>query len=85
MAVICPCCRKQYDITLFQFGKALKCDCGHIIDLTRYYPPTQRFKLTRKIDARRYRLTKPKPFIKADRKVKRGRRYDSRLDRRGGR
>lgn len=28
MAVICPRCRRQYDVTLFQFGRGVKCDCG---------------------------------------------------------
>lgn len=32
MAIICPKCRSQYDITLFEFGKTLKCDCGYVID-----------------------------------------------------
>ncbi len=31
MAIICPKCKSQYDITLFQFGRTLKCDCGYII------------------------------------------------------
>jgi len=28
MAVICPKCGRQYDVTLFQFGLGVKCDCG---------------------------------------------------------
>jgi len=28
MAVICPNCQKQYDVTLFQFGQGITCDCG---------------------------------------------------------
>jgi hypothetical protein len=28
MAVTCPECGRQYDITLFQFGSAVDCDCG---------------------------------------------------------
>lgn len=28
MAVTCPRCLAQYDITLFEFGRKLKCDCG---------------------------------------------------------
>lgn len=32
MAIICPNCGKQYDVTLFQFGKPLRCDCGRLID-----------------------------------------------------
>ena len=64
MAVICPGCQKQYDITLFQFGRTLKCECGHIIDLTRYYPPTKRIKPTKKIDARRYKMIMPKLLLR---------------------
>ncbi|MBC8456423.1 MAG: hypothetical protein H8D67_00315 [Deltaproteobacteria bacterium] len=32
MAVQCPKCGKQYDITLFQFGKKITCDCGEVVD-----------------------------------------------------
>jgi hypothetical protein len=32
MAIICPKCKSQYDITLFEFGGTLKCDCGYVID-----------------------------------------------------
>lgn len=28
MAVICPKCQRQYDVTLFQFGRSVRCDCG---------------------------------------------------------
>ncbi len=28
MAILCPKCKKQYDVTLFQFGKGVVCDCG---------------------------------------------------------
>jgi dsDNA-specific endonuclease/ATPase MutS2 len=28
VAVICPSCHRQYDVTLFQFGQAVVCDCG---------------------------------------------------------
>jgi hypothetical protein len=32
MAIICPKCKSQYDITLFEFGRTLKCDCGYVIN-----------------------------------------------------
>ena len=32
MAVICPKCQRQYDVTLFQFGRGLVCDCGTLVD-----------------------------------------------------
>ena len=31
MAVICPTCHRQYDVTLFQFGQTVACDCGTTI------------------------------------------------------
>ncbi len=35
MAIICPKCKRQYDITLFQFGRTIKCDCGYVINLNK--------------------------------------------------
>lgn len=32
LAVTCPNCGKQYDSTLFQFGRKVPCDCGAVID-----------------------------------------------------
>ena len=32
MAVLCPNCGKQYDVTLFQFGRGIVCDCGALVD-----------------------------------------------------
>jgi hypothetical protein len=31
MAVYCPECGRQYDITLFPFGQTVVCDCGAIV------------------------------------------------------
>jgi len=28
MAIICKRCGRQYDVTLFQFGRTIRCDCG---------------------------------------------------------
>ena len=28
MAILCPRCGRQYDVTLFQFGAGVDCDCG---------------------------------------------------------
>jgi len=36
MAIICPKCKSQYDITLFEFGRTLKCDCGYIINPNKF-------------------------------------------------
>lgn len=32
MAITCPSCFKQFDITLFQFGRQIECECGFLID-----------------------------------------------------
>lgn len=33
MAIICPKCKRQYDVTLFQLGNVVECDCGERIKL----------------------------------------------------
>ncbi|TKJ43052.1 hypothetical protein CEE35_09155 [Candidatus Aerophobetes bacterium Ae_b3b] len=33
MAITCPKCKQQYDVTLFEFDKAVECDCGARIRL----------------------------------------------------
>jgi hypothetical protein len=33
MAISCPRCGAGYDVTLFQFGHRLRCDCGAWVDL----------------------------------------------------
>ena len=33
MAIRCPQCKKEYDITLFEFDKNIICDCGYEIKL----------------------------------------------------
>jgi len=32
MAIPCPRCGRQYDVTLFQFGHAVDCDCGERVE-----------------------------------------------------
>ena len=32
MAIACPKCKKQYDVTLFEFGRSVKCDCGCVLN-----------------------------------------------------
>jgi hypothetical protein len=34
MAITCPNCGKQFDVTLFQFGNTVECDCGTTVDLS---------------------------------------------------
>jgi len=33
MTTICPICKHQYDVTLFEFGNTVECDCGARIRL----------------------------------------------------
>lgn len=33
MAVTCPQCGAEYDVTLFTFGRRIRCDCGAWVDL----------------------------------------------------
>lgn len=33
MAIQCPKCRRQYDVTLFQFRRTVRCECGTWLDL----------------------------------------------------
>ncbi|MBI2875819.1 MAG: hypothetical protein HYY20_02940 [Candidatus Tectomicrobia bacterium] len=35
MAIQCPQCKRQYDVTLFEFGRVAFCDCGEIVDATK--------------------------------------------------
>jgi hypothetical protein len=33
MAILCPRCGRQYDVTLFSFGSSVPCDCGAEVSL----------------------------------------------------
>jgi hypothetical protein len=35
MAITCPCCGAGFDVTLFQFGHGVRCDCGAWVDIGR--------------------------------------------------
>jgi putative protease len=35
MAITCPRCGAGFDVTLFQFGRGIRCDCGAWVDLRR--------------------------------------------------
>lgn len=35
MAIVCPACGREYDISLFQFGRTLHCDCGVRVGLEK--------------------------------------------------
>jgi translation initiation factor IF-2 len=32
MAITCPRCGAGFDVTLFQFGRRVRCDCGAVLD-----------------------------------------------------
>lgn len=31
MSVRCPNCKREYDITLFEFGRKITCECGRVV------------------------------------------------------
>jgi shikimate 5-dehydrogenase len=33
MAIRCPKCKREYDVTLFEFGREVVCDCGYRLGL----------------------------------------------------
>jgi hypothetical protein len=33
MAVRCPHCKREFDVTLFEFNRGITCDCGEIVSL----------------------------------------------------
>jgi putative protease len=33
VAIVCPHCGAEFDVTLFQFGHQVRCDCGRWVDL----------------------------------------------------
>jgi hypothetical protein len=35
MAITCPKCAAEFDITLFQFGRGIHCDCDQWVELDR--------------------------------------------------
>lgn len=35
MAITCPRCGAAFDVTLFEFGHQVQCDCGQWVDLAR--------------------------------------------------
>jgi len=32
MSILCPACGREYDVTLFEFGSTVDCDCGAVVD-----------------------------------------------------
>ena len=35
MSILCSRCGREYDATLFAFGRAIRCDCGAVVHLAR--------------------------------------------------
>ncbi|NQT40986.1 MAG: hypothetical protein HQ581_26075 [Planctomycetes bacterium] len=35
MAITCPKCGVGFDVTLFQFGHRIRCDCGAVVELEK--------------------------------------------------
>jgi len=35
MAIICPKCGAQYDVTMFEFDRTIVCECGQVVDATK--------------------------------------------------
>jgi hypothetical protein len=33
MAIRCPCCSREFDVTLFEFGRTVTCVCGNVVSL----------------------------------------------------
>lgn len=38
MAIVCPRCGREYDVTLFQFGRTIDCACGARVGLEKKLP-----------------------------------------------
>jgi len=59
MAIICPKCKHQYDVTLFEFDNVVECDCGARIKLD----PVRGIILETESVQNRGRLTMTASFI----------------------
>lgn len=59
MAIICPNCKQQYDVTLFEFDSVVQCDCGARIRLD----PAKGIILEAKSLQNRGKLTMAASFI----------------------
>lgn len=51
MSIQCPNCKKEYDITLFQFDNIVKCDCGTVVNLSK----EMNFVVEQKVEYNNYR------------------------------
>lgn len=41
MAITCPRCNRQYDITLFEFGRRVVCECGEVLTAEGFVSPSR--------------------------------------------
>lgn len=46
MAIRCSKCGREYDVTLFEFGHTVACECGHVVDLGLPPPDAARHRVT---------------------------------------
>jgi len=42
MAITCPQCDANFDVTLFQFGRGVRCECGTWVELERGHVAPER-------------------------------------------
>ena len=53
MAIICPRCKRQYDVTLFEFGRRIVCECGEVVSLGGSFPEPKNDARSRDIEQAR--------------------------------
>ncbi len=53
MAITCPRCNRQYDVTLFEFGRRIVCECGELVSLGRSFPEPKKEARSRDIEQAR--------------------------------
>ncbi len=46
MAITCPQCGADFDVTLFQFGHGVRCDCGAWVELDRGHVVSESIRKT---------------------------------------
>jgi len=49
MSIRCDNCGREYDVTLFQFGRTVRCDCGNVVTLSGVHTLRQQKAPTRMI------------------------------------
>jgi len=49
MAITCPNCGKEYDVTLFEFENTVKCECGETVRLTHIEKSNSKYNFFKKL------------------------------------